>query len=197
MLSLLILMPLTFILGIAGLIRGLINKDRFSGFLSRWALIAFVIILVYPQHRITDLVWVSIPLCAAAAVEIQKWIHRPESHRLVSFIYAIACILLLIFCGLKIPGLLVYEPGSADYQLALAGIALTLLMLAVSAFLIGWGWSWKVAFYGLGVGAVVVLSIFSISMSRRAAGLGGARAANILLPGTHPQELGLDPKHFG
>ncbi len=191
MVGLVILMPLTFILGMSGSIRGLLDKNNFLGFLSRWGLIAFLIVLIYPMHRVTDLAWVSIPLSVAAAIEVQKWVHPPDSHRVAAYIYALACILLLIFCSLKITNLLVYEPGSADYQLALAGIALTLLMLAVSAFLIGWGWSWKVALFGLGVGAVVILSIFSISMSRRAAGLGGKESANILLPGAHSQELAL------
>lgn len=189
--GLVILMPLTFILGMSGSIRGLLERNKFLGFLSRWGLIAFLIVLIYPMHRVTDLVWVSVPLSVAAAIEVQKWVHPPDSHRTAAYIYALACILLMIFCSLKITNLLVYEPGSADYQLALAGIALTLLMLAVSAFLIGWGWSWKVALYGLGVGAVFILSIFSISMSRRAAGLGGKDSANILLPGSHPQELAL------
>ena len=191
MVGLVILMPLTFILGMSGSIRGLLNKKKFLGFLSRWVLIAFLIVLIYPMHRVTDLAWVSIPLSVAAAIEVQKWVHPPDSHRLAAYIYAIACILLLIFCSLKITNLLVYEPGSADYQLALAGIALTLLMLAVSAILIGWGWSWKVSLFGLCVGLVVLLSIFSISMSRRSAGLGGKESANILLPGSHSQELAL------
>jgi hypothetical protein len=191
MVGLVILMPLTLMLGLSGSIRGLLNKNKFLGFLSRWGLIAFLIVLIYPMHRVTDLAWVSISLSVAATIEVQKWFHPPDSHRLAAYIYAIACILLLIFCSLKITNLLVYEPGSADYQLALAGISLTLLMLAVSAFLIGWGWSWKVSLFGLGVGLVVLLSIFSISMSRRAAGLGGKESANILLPGSHPQELAL------
>jgi hypothetical protein len=188
MVGLVFLMPLTFILGGIGLIRGMLNKDRFSGFLARWVLIASVIVLIYPQHRVTDLAWVSIPLCIGAAVEIQKWVYQPESHQAICYIYAAACSLLIIFCSLKIANLLVYEPGTADFQLAVAGIALTLLMLVVSAFLIGWGWSWKVSFFGLGIGLVVVLSIFSMSMSRRAAGLGGAAEANILAPDSMPLE---------
>ena len=186
--GLVIMMPLTFILGGTGLIRGILYKDRFFGFLGRWVLIALLIVLIYPQHRVTDLAWVTIPLCISAAVEIQRWIHRPESHRVVSYVYAAACSLLLIFCSLKIANLLVYEPGSADFQLAVAGIALTILMLVVSAFLIGWGWSWRVSLFGLAIGLIVVLSIFSVSMSRRASGLGGAAEANILAPDSYPLE---------
>jgi len=191
LLVLLVMMPLTFMLGSVGVIRGLTQKGRLSGFLARWILIAALLIFIYPQHRVTDLAWVSLPLCVAGAVEIQKWVHRPEAYPLVSYIYAAACSLLLIFCSLKIANLLVYEPGSADFQLAVAGIALTALMLAVSAFLIGWGWSWKVSFFGLGIGTVVVLLVFGASMSRRAAGLGGAQSANILAPEPIPAEAGL------
>jgi hypothetical protein len=191
MVTFLFLIPLAVILGVTGLIRGGLQKDHWSAFLWRWVLIAFVIVMVYPAHRVTDLVWISIPLWVAAAGEIKSWVHRPENHPTVSYIFAIACSVLLIFCGLKITNLLVYEPGTADSQLAVAGIALTLLMLAVAAFLIGWGWSWKASWFGLGVGLLLVLTIYSIGMARRAAGLGGRQDTNILNPVPIPLENNL------
>ena len=186
--SILFLIPLAFLLGITGMVRGALKKDQVSDFFMRWALIALVIVLIYPAHRVTDLAWVSIPLWAASSQEIHLWVHKPTFHKTVSFIFAAVCSVLFIFCGLKITNLLAYEPGSADYQLALAGIALTLLMLAVAAFLIGWGWSWKASFFGLGIGVMVILSVFTLNMSRRAANLGSLQAANILNPGPIPLE---------
>ena len=186
--SILFLVPLAFLLGITGMVRGALKKNQVNVFFMRWALIALGIILIYPAHRVTDLAWVSIPLWAASSQEINLWVHKPTLHKSVSYIFAAVCSVLFIFCGLKITNLLAYEPGSADYQLALAGIALTLLMLAVAAFLIGWGWSRSASFFGLGIGMMVILSVFTLNMSRRAANLGSLQAANILNPGPIPLE---------
>jgi hypothetical protein len=186
--SLLFLIPIATLLGITGMVRGFLAKNKISGFFTRWAIIALVIVLIYPAHQVTDLVWVSIPLWTSAAGEIHLWVHRPLEHKSVSYIFAAASSVLLMFCGSKIINLLVYEPGSADYQLAIAGIALTLLMLVVAAFLIGWGWSWKASFFGLGIGVMVVLTLFTLNMSRRAAGMGNAQTANILNPEPIPFE---------
>jgi hypothetical protein len=170
------------------MVRGFLAKNFMSRFFTRWAIIALLIVIIYPAHRVTDLAWVSIPLWAAAAGEIHLWVHKPLDHKSVSYIFAAASSVLLVFCGSKITNLLVYEPGTADYQLAIAGIALTLLMLVVAAFLIGWGWSWKASFFGLGIGVMVVLTIFTLNMSRRAAGMGNAQTANILNPAPIPLE---------
>lgn len=186
--SLIFLIPIATLLGITGMVRGFLAKNKKSGFFSRWAIIALVIVLLYPAHRVTDLAWVSIPLWASAAGEFNLWVHKPFNHKSVSYIFAAASSVLLVFCGSKITNLLIYEPGSADYQLAIAGIALTLLMLVVAAFLIGWGWSWKASFFGLGIGVMVVLTLFTLNMSRRAAGMGNAQTANILNPEPTPLE---------
>ena len=188
MISLLFLIPIATLLGITGMVRGFLAKNILFGFFTRWAIIALLIVIIYPAHRVTDLAWVSIPLWAAAAGEIRLWVHKPIDHKSVSYIFAAVSSVLLVFCGSKITNLLVYEPGTADYQLAIAGIALTLLMLVVAAFLIGWGWSWKASFFGLGIGVMVVLTIITLNMSRRAAGMGNAQTANILNPAPIPLE---------
>ena len=68
--SLLFLIPIATLLGITGMVRGFLAKNFMSRFFTRWAIIALLIVIIYPAHRVTDLAWVSIPLWACSRENI-------------------------------------------------------------------------------------------------------------------------------
>jgi len=189
--ALLVYSPLTFLLGLAGIVSGFVRGDKVGGFLARWMLVALLLAIFYPGRQVSDLIWPLIPMLALAAREIVR-IHLEEFGDWYISLGQMALIFaLLAFTWLNVSWLVNANPGGLgmqDAQLHLAAIAGALLLIVVISVLVVWGWSLRAAVSGLAGAIGLILIIFTFSGTFNAAGLGHAPSTELWRSSPYVQE---------
>jgi hypothetical protein len=167
-----IYLPVYWIVGIIGIIRAIRSKDALDMFLSRWLLIGFVIALLNPGRKLTDLAWVIIPLIVLVSRNLISLLELPEDNRIVFFAKAGFDLIILSFVWLNLLWIIRNSSlGIGELSLRLLAVAGAVLMIVLVTLLIGWGWSWRVTWKGLALSLMILLSINQLSSIRRAGGL--------------------------
>lgn len=148
--------PLTLVFGLLGFIFAWRTGDNSGKILSLWFMVSLVIMLIYPHRQSVDLIWLAIPLWAAAAIEVVRLFHLTPSTwvtwSMMGVVVVLASLNWLTFTGMVFQ---VATENALLLELGLmaASVALLILVAAVSASEWGWRTSWK----GLAGGAVAVL----------------------------------------
>lgn len=180
-LALLVYQPLALVLGLAGVVSGIRRKDAVDGFLSRWLLAALVLVLFYPGHSTTDLIWVVLPLWALAARQLVRWLNQPAApfDRAPAWGLAILVVILGVFIWLSLAGLTSntnWLAGVTDNlnttRLYYARILIAIALMILTGILIGWGWSYRAAGRGFALGWLILLAFYNTGAAVHAAGLG-------------------------
>lgn len=180
-LALLVYQPLGLALGLTGVISGLRRKDPVDAFLSRWLLVALVLVLFYPGHAYTDLIWVVLPLWALASRQLARWMIRPVAagDRAPAWGLAALVVILGVFIWLSLAGLVSntnwlagVEDNANTVRIYFARILIAVALMILTGILIGWGWSYRAAGRGLALGWVIMLAFYNSGAGVQAAGLG-------------------------
>jgi len=163
------ILPLGF--GIAGVVRGIIHRDRLSIHLSIWALAALVLALLYPGKQTSDLVWALLPLWALAALELGH--HFDIKGRNLWELAGVFTLVvtLVVFGWLDLAGVTSMDLASEQARMRLYLLIAIFVLIGLSLLLAGAGWSPAIARLGGVWGGVVVLTAFTLAMSTGAAGL--------------------------
>ena len=142
-------------------------------------LVAIVISVVFPEREGINLVWSVIPLWVIAAYTIEQlyFLVKKQSESFYLFT-AIICVL-LFFMVLNLFSLMAYDPGSVDFQLRLAIIAGTFVVMGLFGILLTWGWSAELAFSSLLSGIMILLFLYTFSAGWRSAKLGSTAYAEL------------------
>jgi hypothetical protein len=163
------ILPLGF--GIAGVVRGILKRDRDSLLLGLWALVALVLALIYPGKQTGDLTWALLPLWVLAAMELGH--HFDFEGRNLWELAGVVTLVdsLLVFGWLNLAGVttMVLETDQAHMRLYL--LIAVVLLVGMSLVLVRLGWSAAVARLGGVWSAVLVLTAFTFAMSTGAAGV--------------------------
>ncbi len=160
--------PLALLFGMIASVRGIVQRERTSLTLSLWALVALLLVIFYPSHQVSDLLWAALPLWILSAREISKHLHLPNFDRNETFGVFALTVLLLSFAWLNMTG--AGSPGALlSNRLMLLGGAL--LLLIISLALIAIGWSLETATLGGVWGSVFMLGLYTLSMAWGASGL--------------------------
>jgi hypothetical protein len=189
LLSLVLYQPLALILALVATVRGWIGSSRRVIRLSIWMLVALLLAVFYPAHRVHDLVWALIPLSALAALELSHHFDLRLQERLEVGGVILLTVLILIFAWLDLASL-PWTPGpSGESNLRIWLLFGSLFLLIVSVLLVAVGWSVRTARLGAVWGATIFLTIYSL-----AAGLAAGRVrANYT---SELWESGSDPAHI-
>lgn len=160
---LLVYQPLAVIFGLIAALRAWLEANPAARRLSLWALVALVIILIYPARQVSDLVWVVVPLWGLASIELGRYFRAGIESRWLVFAQAILIFLLLSMSWLSLAGL--SQPGSdtGAYGLRIAVVFGLVLLAGLTTVLIGFGWSWTAAGQGLVLGVVAALGIYQVA----------------------------------
>jgi len=189
--ALMIYSPLTFLLGISGMLLGFMRGEKIDRFLARWVLLALLLAIFYPGRQVSDLVWPLLPLLTLAAREINR-IHLGNFEDWYISLGQMALIFaLLAFTWLNVSWLVNANPGGLgvqDAQLHLAAIAGASLLIIVISILVIWGWSLRAAVSGLAGAIGLLLAIVTISGLFNATGLGHAPSAELWRSSPYIQE---------
>jgi hypothetical protein len=141
-------------------------------FLTLWLIVALLHTLIYPGRQVLDLVWISIPLFGLAARLLVTFLRFDFDQRVAALVYAIGLFTFLTFIFQNILSLFSPNRVAVNTQPEVIAILAATFFVIASIILIGWGWSVKVAGYGAVWGLLGLLTVFWLSGSFHAAGLG-------------------------
>ena len=189
------LSPLAFIFGISRIFTGVRAKDPTDiAFSWLWGAL-FLLVLLYPDRRPTDLAWAAVPLLALAARQAAR-IQYPAEIKLPALGYTGLVVVLLVSLGINFSGL-IGEAPPFDETLRLGGMLGGVFLLVVSFGLVVWGWSWKVASTGAIFGLTIFLLAYTMTTTWAGAGLGRHPDLEIWIADNYPKEQALTLKVLG
>ncbi len=164
LLALVIYSPVAIVFGTLSIIQAWRKKDAVSQWLSIWAGVSFLFLLLYPGSQVSSLVWTLIALWGLAGVELARYFKLESAETLPSIGQALLIFLLMALGWLNLVGLGSIGGVVEADQLRWAIIMGTIVLGGVTTLLIGLGWSVKTAQQGLVWGVLVGLSVYSVSV---------------------------------
>ncbi|MBI5962640.1 MAG: hypothetical protein HY863_04125 [Chloroflexi bacterium] len=172
-LSLLIYQPLTLLLALFAIIRGLRKGSPRIIPISVWLLVSLLLAVFIPSRQVSDLAWALIPLCGLAALELAHNIDIFPDERseiagvilLTAFIWA--------FSWLDLSKINWVQADSTEYYMRFWLLLGALLLLVFSIMLVASGWSIRTARIGGVWGLTIVLGVFGFSGALGSTGLRG------------------------
>ena len=164
LISLIIYNPVVFIFGVLAITQAWRTKDTLSQWLSIWAGISFLTVILQPGREVFSLVWFLIPLWALAATEIAKYFKLDGAEFLPSLGQALLIFLLMALGWLNLAGVASIGGVLEANQLRWAIIGGTIVLGGVTTLLIGLGWSMKTAQQGLVWGLLLGFGFYGVSL---------------------------------
>jgi hypothetical protein len=162
---------LAVLLAIAGLVRGIIQRDSRVISLGIWLAVALVLALAYPSRQVADLAWVLIPLLALAALEVSNYLIPIQDGNWETLGMAVFTIAILTFAALNFSSIALFSMDQVALQLRWGILFGSLVLLGVSVVMVAYGWSVMVAIQGSVWGMLVVFSVYSLGTALAAGGL--------------------------
>lgn len=158
-----------------GIIKGLLAKDRNARMFLFWFLILFIMIVLYPLHRVSDIAWYFLPLSFFTAITIPKVFQFDRQDLVIQISVSMVFFVLFIFAWLNAIWVLQNHLYPSDNLTAhAAAIIGALLLVVIIGLLIRWGWPGKLSQKSLLFSTTAVFIFFSLSMTRRAMSLGSS-----------------------
>ncbi len=169
--GLLVYYPFALAFGLLGSIRALFKKDRFGITLGLWALVALLLVIFYPAHQVSDLLWAALPLWVLSAKELSLHLRLPVYDRSETFGVFALTVLLMAFSWLNISGAGVLPPSTEMLTSRLILLGGSVLLLILSLGLIAVGWSIETATLGGVWGTALMLGLYTLSVAWGSSGL--------------------------
>lgn len=179
------------IFGVVGAIRQIKQPIGLERFLTLWLIVSLLHTLIYPGRQVLDLVWISIPLFGLAARLLASFFRFDFDQRTAALVYAIGLFTFLTFIFQNILSLFSPSRVAVNTQPEVIAILAAAFFVIASIILIGWGWSVRVAGYGAVWGLLGLLTVFWLSGSFHATGLGKNPETNPFWRGTFIYEADL------
>jgi hypothetical protein len=170
------------------------DADRF---LRNWALLALLLVVIYPARQEIDLVWVMIPLLGLAARVIARWLASEPEPRWTAYFLALAVTMLFVLVWMNVVSVSTPVFMEAELQLRYIRLAATVAVIALLVLLVGWGWSPSAAKSGFVWGLAAVILLYTFSASWHAAGMGPHPEAELWLTGPYAADADLIAKTVG
>ena len=173
LLSLLVYQPLALMLAIIAIVRGWTNGSARIIPLSIWLFVSLLLAVFLPFRQISDLVWVLIPLCTLAALELARGfnIFLDERREVIGVVLLTA--LVWLFAWLDFTGLVWLPVNSREYVMRIWLLISALILLVLSLLLVAAGWSIRTARLGGVWGLTLVLGVLGLGGTLGSAGLRG------------------------
>jgi len=174
------ILPLGF--GIAGAVRGILKRDADSLRLAIWALVAFVLSLIYPGKQVSDLVWALLPLWALAGLELSHHFDF-AGQNMWEFSATFALVIaVLVFGWLKLADLTTVDLSASTSRINIYILPAFLLLIFMALALAWTGWSRAIARLAGVWSFTVALTAFTVAMATGSAGLRQPLTAELWLP---------------
>ena len=174
------ILPLAF--GIAGAVRGILRRDADTIRIGIWALVALVLVLIYPGKQTSDLSWALLPLWTLAALELSHHFDF-EGRNLWELAGTVTVVIVfLVFGWLNLASITNMDLSTQLAHTRLWLLVAVIFLIILSLLLVGTGWSADIARLGGIWGILVCLTLFTFAMSTGAAGLRQPLTAELWQP---------------
>lgn len=189
--SLFLYQPLTVLLALVGLVRGLLAGDRLTIRLAVWLLAALLLAVFHPSRQVHDLVWALIPLSALAALELAHHVGIEREERLEVGGVFLLTTLVLTFAWLDLTSLPWNAGNEGQTNLRIWLFFGALFLLVVSLLLVAVGWSLRTARLGAVWGLTFFLGLYTISGALAAGRLRAGYTSEMWDAGPYPVHASL------
>ncbi len=169
--ALVVYAPLALFLGVWGGFRAWREKDAPSQFLSLWAGMVFLLILVYPGRQVDYLAWVIVPLWFLAVREFLHHVQFAREELGNTINQGILTFVILVFCWFNLQGIANSQLSGGVISSQLIAIGIGMLILVIASLFVSWGWSSSIAGRGLVWGVSSILLIYTLAMMTSAGSL--------------------------
>lgn len=171
------------LLAIISLIRGIRDRDDQTIALGLWLGAALALALANPGRQVFDLAWALLPLWTLAALEVAQHLKPIQGETWETLGMMAFTIVILAFAGFNFTSIALVPLTPEQMQLRWLLLGASLVLLALSIFMVAYGWSASVAKQGSVWGGLVMLTIFSLSTAMAAGGLRAYQTAEMWPPG--------------
>lgn len=189
--------PFLIVLGIWSMLSNWYKKDPWDVFLSRWVLLALLMVSLYSGRQVTDLVWVVIPLWILSA----RFLTRVSWFQMEDYLLTIGqaglIFVLLGFAWLNLLGAAGANVSDVDRQIRSLTILGTLTLILLITILVWWGWSREIALRGAGLAFIAFSMLYLVFSVWSSAGLGRAPYAELWNHSASPIDASLLVKTIG
>jgi len=153
--------PLALIFGTLGFIHAWRTGDSLGKALSIWFVVSLLGLLIYPSRLAVDLIWLVIPLWAAAAIEMVRLFQLAPSNW-VTWCMSALVVVLASLNWLTFIGMIFQALTQNALLLGLGLMAASLALLVLSSAIVASEWGWNTAWKGLVGGAVIALLLYLV-----------------------------------
>ena len=172
-LSLLVYQPLTLLLALSAIVRGIRKGSGRIIPIAIWFFVSLLLAVFIPSRQVSDLAWTLIPLSALAALELVRYIGIFPAERVEIAGVVLLTAFIWAFVWLDFSKLAWVQFPSPEFSMRFWLLLGALLLLVFSILLVASGWSIRTARLGGIWGLAVVLGVFSLGGALGSAGLRG------------------------
>ncbi|HZD55805.1 MAG TPA: hypothetical protein VE136_03730, partial [Anaerolineales bacterium] len=180
--------PLGLIFAGFSAVRGWLQRDEVSQWLSLWVVVALAVALAYPGKQVGDLAWALVPVWALASRELARQLEVFDRDKFPALGQAILVAILLVLAWLNLAGLNLPGTDSQIYRLRWVVIGGVVALILITTGLVGLGWSFGVAQRGLTWGLGVTLGLYGLASVWGASQLYPNAVQNLWTPPPATQE---------
>jgi hypothetical protein len=148
-----------------------------------WFVFSLLLVVIYPAHQVSDMVWVLFPLWILAALELSRYLPIEDGFW-ISFTQGSVLLVLLALFWLTLAGLAqapLTTPGLGLRYSILGGI---LVLSILTTGLVSLGWSWNIGKRGAVWGLCAGLSLYVLSGMWSAAQVSPNQPQELWAPGS-------------
>ena len=180
--TLLVYLPLAMILGVIGLVRGIINRDKITIKLGIMAGVLFLLVLVYPARQTKDLVWMLVPVWSLAVIELSRHLDFDPAKKSEIVLTSVIVYAFMVFVWLDLISISSVFNDATIFRSRILLMLGALLILILSMFLVAAIWDEKIVSLGLIWGSTLGLLLFTVSAGLDASGLRQPFSAELWQP---------------
>jgi len=154
-LALIMYQPLGVVLAVISAVRGWVEGNKTSRWLSLWMLLAIFLSLLYPGRQVYDVAWAILPIWALAGIEFSRYLY-PVIPIMAGIGQAgVVFVLCLLFYLVSLN----FIPGTLTWLI----LVIVPILITLTTVLAGLGWSWDAARSGVVWGLSVSASFYVLA----------------------------------
>ena len=168
LLSLPIYAPLILIFGLITIYQAF-KKDLIAGKnLALFSAIALFLTILYPNRKVFDLLWATIPLSILSAISLGQ-LHSKIENKNAEKILSLGLVIFGFFLAFNVSALAKndYIIGSNQFVLQLAIIGVVIILMILSILMVAAGWSSEAAKKGSKIAILFLLIFYSFAIGWR------------------------------
>ena len=190
LLALIVYQPLALAFGIWRIFANLAQRRKVDAFLSILWFVSAGLAMLPTARQVSDLAWSLLPLWALAARQIALLLQDAlQEDRLAALAQTVLQFVLMVFIAVNLLAMnndltsMVESP-----QVRLVAVLGALILMMLTAVMMGIGWSWHAARTGVILGLGLGLVLYTISALSASAGLNRAMSDELYRSGSAPQD---------